>query len=84
MIWYKVNNRWCINMMEVQYFGAPKDNTSQITIKFKNGEETNFGVGEDKQMEVLNKMYKFVETINLQSMSTIIPDKGRLPRHWLD
>jgi hypothetical protein len=64
-------------MNEVQYFGAPKNDSTNITIMFKNEkEEINFGVG-DKQMEVFNEMCQFVKNTNNQN--TIIPDEGELP-----
>lgn len=76
-MWIKINNRWCINMNEVQYFGAPKSDTSQIAIMFKNtNEKKYFGVG-DKQMEVFNDMCQFAQNAN--SKNTIIPDEGELP-----
>lgn len=77
-MWIKINNKWCINMNEVQYFGAPKSETSHIAIKFKNEEkEINFGIGDREQMELFNVLCQFVENTN--SKNTIIPDEGELP-----
>ena len=80
-MWFKLSNRWCINMNEVQYFGIPKNDPTSIAIMFKNANEKKyFGVDEDEKiMEVFNEMSQFVEEINPKPLSTIIPDEGELP-----
>lgn len=76
-MWFNLNGRWCVNMDEVQYFGAPKNDSTDIAIMFKNtNEKKYFGVG-DKQMEVFNEMCQFVKNPNKQN--AIIPDEGELP-----
>ena len=77
-MWFKINDRWCINMCEVRSFGASKSYPTHIVIKFKDGKEETYLIGE-RQMEVFDEMCKFVEEMNLKPLSTIIPDEGELP-----
>lgn len=77
-MWFNVNNRWCVNMDEVQYFGAPTNDSTDIAIMFKNtNEKKYFGVESSKQMEVFNEMCQLVKNAN--SKNAIIPEEGELP-----
>ena len=44
MIWYKINQRWWVDMTQVRSFGMPKGQPRTIVIQYKDGHEDNFGV----------------------------------------
>ena len=37
MVWYKINQRWWVDMTQVRSFGKPKDQPDTITIQYRDG-----------------------------------------------
>ena len=58
LIWYKINQRWWIDMTQVRAFGKPKESPNTIIIQWKDGKEDNFGV--DNADKELIKLEEFV------------------------
>ena len=76
MIWYKINQRWWIDMTQVRIFGIPKDSPNIITIQWKDGKEDNFSV--DNAEEEFAKLEKFVQRM-FEPIKVITPEEGELP-----
>ena len=76
MIWYKINQRWWIDMTQVRAFGKSKDSSNTITIQWKDGKEDYFGV-DDVDKELI-KLEKFVQQM-FEPIKIIAPDDGELP-----
>ena len=76
MIWYKINQRWWIDMTQVRSFGMPKDQPKTITIQYKDGHEDHFGVENVK--EEFAKLEKFVQQM-FEPIKVIMPEEGELP-----
>ena len=76
MIWYKINQRWWIDMTQVRSFGMPKDQPRTITIQYKDGHEDHFGV--ENVEEEFAKLEKFVQQM-FEPIKVIMPEEGELP-----
>lgn len=76
MIWYKINQRWWIDMTQVRSFGMPKDQPKTITIQYKDGHEDHFGV--ENVEEEFAKLEKFVQQM-FELIKVIDPNDGELP-----
>lgn len=76
MIWYKINQRWWIDLTQVRSFGMPKDMPKTITIQWKDGKEDYFGV-EDADKELL-KLEEFVQQM-FEPIKVISSEDGELP-----
>ena len=76
MIWYKINQRWWIDMTQVRSFGIPKDQPRTITIQYKDGHEDHFGV--ENVEEEFAKLEKFVQQM-FEPIKVIMPEEGELP-----
>lgn len=76
MIWYKINQRWWVDLTQVRSFGMPKDQPDIITIQYKDGEESNFGVSNAE--EEFAKLEKFVQQM-FEPIKVITPEEGELP-----
>lgn len=76
MIWYKINQRWWIDMTQVRSFGMPKDQPKTITIQYKDGHEDHFGV--ENVEEEFAKLEKFVQQM-FEPIKVIMPEEGELP-----
>lgn len=76
MIWYKINQRWWIDMTQVRAFGKPKDSPNTIIIQWKDGKEDNFGV-DDADKELI-KLEEFVQKM-FEPIKVIMPEEGELP-----
>ena len=76
MIWYKINQRWWIDMTQVRAFGKYKDSSDTIIIQQKSGSEEYFSVDDaDKE---LAKLEKFVQQM-FEPIKVITPEEGELP-----
>lgn len=77
MIWYKINQKWWINMTQVRAFGKSKDSSDVIIIiQWKSGSEEYFSVDDaDKE---LAKLEKFVQQM-FEPIKVITPDDRELP-----
>ena len=76
MIWYKINQRWWIDMTQVRAFGKPKDSPNTIIIQWKSGSEEYFNVDDaDKE---LAKLEKFIQQM-FEPIKVITPEEGELP-----
>lgn len=60
MIWFKINNRYYIDLMQIREFGRPKANPDVIEITFKDGKEQCYIV--DDQNETFNRL---AEAVNM-------------------
>lgn len=76
MIWYKISQRWWIDLTQVRSFGMPKDMPKTITIQWKDGKEDYFGV-EDADKELL-KLEEFVQQM-FEPIKVISSEDGELP-----
>lgn len=76
MIWYKINQRWWIDMTQVRAFGKYKDSSDTIIIQWKSGSEEYFSV-DDADIE-LAKLEKFVQQM-FEPIKVITPEDGELP-----
>lgn len=76
MIWYKINQRWWIDMTQVRSFGRPKDSSDTIIIQWKSGSEEYFSV--DDANKELTKLEKFVQQM-FEPIKVITPEEGELP-----
>ena len=76
MIWYKINQRWWIDITQVRAFGKHKDFTDVITVQWKDGNEDNFSV-DDADEELIN-FEEFVQQM-FEPLKAIIPEEGELP-----
>ena len=76
MIWYKINQRWWIDMTQVRAFGKSKDSSDTIIIQWKSGSEEYFGV--DNADKELTKLEKFVQQM-FEPIKVITPEEGELP-----
>ena len=76
MIWYKINQRWWIDMTQVRAFGMPKGQPKTITIQYKDGHEDHFGI--DNVEEEFVKLEKFVQQM-FEPVKVITPEEGELP-----
>lgn len=76
MIWYKINQRWWIDMTQVRAFGMPKGQSKTITIEYKDGHEDLFSV--DNVEEEFVKLEKFVQQM-FEPVKVITPEEGELP-----
>lgn len=76
MIWYKINQRWWIDMTQVRSFGIPKGMPNTIAILWKDGKEDNFGV--DNVEEEFAKLEKFVQQM-FEPIRVITSEEGELP-----
>lgn len=76
MIWYKINQRWWIDMTQVRAFGKSKDSSDVIIIQWKNGSEEYFSV--DDANKELTKLEKFVQQM-FEPIKVITPDDVELP-----
>ena len=77
MIWYKINQRWWVDMTQVRSFGMPKDQPKTITIQYKDGHEDHFGIDGDIDAEFA-KLEKFVQQM-FEPVKVITPEEGELP-----
>ena len=77
MIWYKINQRWWVDMTQVRSFGMPKDQPKTITIQYKDGYEDHFGIDGDIDAEFA-KLEKFVQQM-FAPIKVITPEEGGLP-----
>ena len=76
MIWYKINQRWWIDMTQVRAFGKPKDSSDVIIIQWKSGSEEYFSV--DDANKELTKLEQFVQQM-FEPIKVITPDDVELP-----
>lgn len=76
MIWYKINQRWWIDMTQVRSFGMPKDHPKIITIQYKDGHEDHFGV--ENVEEEFAKLEEFIQQM-FEPIKVIAPEEGELP-----
>ena len=76
MIWYKINQRWWVDMTQVRSFGKPKESPNTIIIQWKDGKEDNFGV-DDADKELI-KLEEFVQQM-FEPIKVITPEEGELP-----
>ena len=76
MIWYKINQRWWIDMTQVRAFGKPKDSLDTIIIQWKSGSEEYFSV--DDANKELAKLEKFVQQM-FEPIKVITPEEEELP-----
>lgn len=76
MIWYKINQRWWVDLTQVRSFGIPKDQLKTITIQYKDGHEDHFGI--DNVEEEFAKLEKFVQQM-FEPIKVITPEEGELP-----
>lgn len=72
MIWFKINNRYYIDITQIREFGMPND-ASCILITFKDGHEDRYQV--DDQRETFERLACFVEAM----FNPVI-----MPKHDLD
>lgn len=72
MIWFKINNRYYIDITQIREFGMPSD-TDCILITFKDGHEDRYQV--DNQKETFERLARFVEAM----FNPVI-----MPKHDLD
>lgn len=77
MIWYKISQRWWIDLTQVRSFGMPKESPNTITIQWKDGKEDYF-VGIDDADKEFAKLEKFVQQM-FEPIRVIAPDDGELP-----
>ena len=76
MIWYKINQRWWIDITQVRSFGMPKDSSDTIVIQWKDDKEDHFGVDDaDKELAELEKFVKQM----FEPIKVITPEEGELP-----
>lgn len=73
MIWFKINNRYYIDVTQIREFGMPKDRPDSILITWKDGHEDCYGV--DNQLETFSCLAEFVETL----FNPVV-----MPKHDLD
>ena len=71
MIWYRINNRWYIDVTQIREFGKPADSPDCISITFKDGKTENYQV--DDQDEQFDKLVEFIE-LNFISYLKISPN----------
>ena len=76
MIWYKINQRWWVDLTQVRSFGIPKDQPNTITIQYKDGHEDHFDI--DNVEEEFAKLEKFVQQM-FEPVKVITPEEGELP-----
>ena len=76
MAWYKINQRWWIDMTQVRAFGKPKNSPNTITILWKDGKEDCFEV-DDADKELI-KLEEFVQQM-FGPIKAIMPEEGELP-----
>lgn len=76
MIWYKINQRWWVDLTQVRSFGIPKDQLKTITIQYKDGHEDHFGI--DNVEEEFAKLEEFVQQM-FEPFKMITPEEGELP-----
>ena len=76
MIWYKINQRWWIDITQIRAFGIPKDSSDTIIIQWKSGSEKFFSV--DDANKELTKLEKFIQQM-FEPIKVITPDDGELP-----
>lgn len=76
MIWYKINQRWWIDITQVRAFGRPKNSPDTLIIQWIDGKEEHFGVDDvDKE---LAKLEKFIQQM-FEPIKVITPEEGELP-----
>ena len=76
MIWYKINQRWWIDITQVRAFGKLKNLSDTITIQWKDGKEEYFSVDNaDKEFVELEKFIKQM----FEPIKVITPEEGELP-----
>ena len=76
MIWYKINQRWWIDITQVRVFGRPKESSNTIIIQWKDGKEDHFGVDDaDKE---LAKLEEFIQQM-FEPIKVISSEDGELP-----
>jgi hypothetical protein len=73
MIWFKINNRYYIDITQIREFGMPSDIPDCILITFKDGHEDRYQV--DDQKETFERLARFVEDL----FNPVI-----MPKHDLD
>lgn len=79
MVWYKINQRWWVDMTQVRSFGKPKDQPDTITIQYRDGHEDHFGVNGNVDIEFA-KLEEFVQRMfDPMKVITITPEEGELP-----
>ena len=76
MIWYKINQRWWIDITQIRVFGVPKDQPNTIKIHWKDGKEAIFDV--DNVDEEFAKLEEFVQQM-FEPFKMITPEEGELP-----
>ena len=76
MIWYKINQRWWIDITQARAFGKPKNSPNTITILWKDGKEDCFEV-DDADRELI-KLEEFVQQM-FEPIKVIMPEEGELP-----
>lgn len=77
MIWYKINQRWWIDITQVRSFGMPKESPNTITIQWKDSKEDYF-VGVENVEEEFAKLEEFIQQM-FEPIKVIAPDDGELP-----
>ena len=76
MIWYKINQRWWIDITQIRAFGKPKDSSDVIIIQWGSGSKEYFSV-DDANKELI-KLEKFIQQM-FEPIKVITPDDGELP-----
>ena len=73
MIWFKINNRYYIDITQIREFGMPNGQGEAILVTWKDGHEDFYEV--DDQEETFNRLARFVEAM----FNPVI-----MPKHDLD
>lgn len=76
MIWYKISQRWWVDITQVRSFGMPKDMPKTITIQYKDGHKDYFDV--ENVEEEFAKLEKFVQQI-FEPIKITMSEEGELP-----
>jgi hypothetical protein len=78
MVWYKVNQRWWVDLTQARAFGKPRNSSDTLIIQWKDGQEEHFGV-DDADKELI-KLEEFVQRMfDPMKVITITPEEGELP-----
>ena len=71
MIWFKINDSWCIDLTQIREFGIPRDRYHSIMVTYKDGREE-FYSSEDPR-ETFNRLNEYVN-IMFSPMLTASPN----------